>query len=57
MDLIIEGINNPILDFMNCFVKWEYKQRCKVLPVHCLFVVDTFLDAWTDYNTFLPWQI
>lgn len=57
MDLIIEGINNPILDFMNCFVKWEYKQRCKVLPVHCLFVVDTFLDAWTDYNTFIPWQI
>lgn len=35
------------LDFTSCFVKWDYKQRCKVLPVHCVFVVDTFLCAQT----------
>lgn len=36
------------LNLMNCFVKWKYYQRCRVLPVH-----HTFLDAQTMLKLFL----
>lgn len=45
------------LNLMNCFVKWKYYQRYRVLPVH-----HTFLDAQIDqtilkvYNTFIQWH-
>lgn len=36
------------LNLMNCFVKWKYYQRYRVLPVH-----HTFLDAQTMLNLLL----